>query len=34
MYQPYPQNTQLPETWHLPAPASVLNAVRVKASPE
>ena len=29
MYQPYPQNTQLPETLHLPAPASVLNVVRV-----
>jgi hypothetical protein len=29
MYQPYPQDTQMPETRHLPAPASVLNAVRV-----
>jgi hypothetical protein len=29
MYQPYPQNTQLPETQHPPAPASVLNAVKV-----
>jgi hypothetical protein len=29
MYQPYPQDTHLPETRHLPAPASVLNAVRI-----
>jgi hypothetical protein len=29
MYQPYPQNTQLPETQRPTAPASVLNAVRV-----
>jgi len=29
MYQPYPQNAQLPETQHPPAPASVLNAVKV-----
>ena len=29
MYQPYPQDTQLPETRRLPAPASVLNAVKV-----
>jgi hypothetical protein len=34
MYQPYPQDTQMPGTRHLPAPASVLNAVRVKATPE
>jgi hypothetical protein len=29
VYQPYPQDTQLPETRHLPAPASVRNAARV-----
>ena len=29
MYQPYPQDTQMPEPGHRPAPASVLNAVRV-----
>jgi hypothetical protein len=29
MYQPYPGSTQLPETQHLPVPASVRNAVRV-----
>jgi len=29
MYQPYPQNTQLPESQRPPAPASVLNAVKV-----
>jgi hypothetical protein len=29
MHQPYPQDTQLPETRHLPAPPSVLNAVKV-----
>jgi hypothetical protein len=29
MYQPYPQDTRMPETRHLPAPASVLNAVRI-----
>jgi hypothetical protein len=29
VYQPYPQDTQLLETRHLPAPASVRNAARV-----
>ncbi len=29
MYQPYPGQTQLPETTRPPAPASVLNAVKV-----
>ena len=29
MYQPYPQDTQIPETRRRTAPASVLNAVRV-----
>jgi hypothetical protein len=29
MYQPYPQDTQMPDTRHLPVPASVRNAVRV-----
>ena len=29
MYQPYPQNTQVPETQRPPAPASVLNAAKV-----
>ena len=28
MYQPYPQDTQMPEARHLPAPASMLNAAR------
>jgi heme O synthase-like polyprenyltransferase len=29
LYQPYPPDTQMPDTRHRPAPASVLNAVRV-----
>jgi len=33
MYQPYPGSTQMPETSRPPAPASVLNAVKIKATP-